>query len=255
MNPLVFWRVCLASEVCVGGKCEEFSAWSGIGVVCVCLVGLIKPKWPFDLTAISWWQMAIWANGHLKTPFLPNAPLGNSCLIAQKASHDSLDLDNDLSGDEHDADFSAEVEMSSTILSNLVSTSTPERVLTFAKTMGIWTHHHYRLLNLFQMMSTPLVFLFPIFKPRRSCSAMLPLQLIHVNKLLQSATPHKRALLMCFSLMALTMNQQLWVLFTGLRWIRHKSVPFISLRTILLEEVKSVHNCEWECLEYIINVG
>ena len=26
------------------------------------------------------------------------------------ASHDSLDLDNDLSGDEHDADFSAEVE-------------------------------------------------------------------------------------------------------------------------------------------------
>ena len=31
-------------------------------------------------------------------------------MIAQKASHDSLDLDNDLSSDEHDADFSTEVE-------------------------------------------------------------------------------------------------------------------------------------------------
>jgi len=151
--------------------------------------------------------------------------------------------------------FPRKLRKPSTILSNLVSTSTPKRVLTLAETMGTRTQHHHRLLNLFQTMSTPLVFLFPIFKPRRSCSAMLPLQLIHVNKLLQSATPHKRAPLSCFSLMALTMNQQLWVLFTGLRWIWHKSVPFISLRIILLEEVKLVHNCEWECLEYIINVG
>ena len=88
-------------------------------------------------------------------------------MIAQKASHDSLDLDNDLSSDEHDADFSAEAEEA---INNPVEfwsrLPTPERVLTLAVTMGISTHHHYKLLNLFQMMSTSLVFLFLIFKLR-----------------------------------------------------------------------------------------